>query len=157
MNLILEDSESVAYFTNMARMLAALGIPASAYDWYLSDIEANGYPDGFEPVDQWMSGAALQRLLAQGSVQFEWGVFSAVPRGYRTIVSNAPYADGNRAYWTGEDIAPQLPGALFEIACVDSSATVFVGLPPDSVESLCRMYPDVKPLSAHRTERARKS
>jgi hypothetical protein len=148
MNLILEKTESVAYFTDMARMLWALGLPASTYDWYISDIAANGYAPWFEPVDQWMSGEALQQLLTHGNVQFEWAVFSAVPKGYRYAVVDAPGADGNPDYWTGNDIGPQLPGALFEISCFDSSATIFVGLPPELVERLCRAYPDVKPLAA---------
>lgn len=153
MNLILENTESVAYFTDMATMLAALGLSAATYDWYISDIDASGYPDGFDLGDQWMSGAAVQRLLAHRNLQFSWGVFSAVPGGYRVIVTHAPYADGNSTYWSGDDVGPQLPHALFEIACWDSSATIFIGLPPELVEPLCRQYPDVKPLVAHSTQR----
>ncbi len=50
MNLILEQTDQVRFFTNMREVIAALGISCSDYDWYVSDIETNGFqfPEGRE-------------------------------------------------------------------------------------------------------------
>ena len=42
MNLIFEHSSQVPYFTDVATSLAALGVRAQDFDWFVSDIEANG-------------------------------------------------------------------------------------------------------------------
>ena len=49
-------------------------------------------------------------------------------------------------YWSGEELSPQLGGALFEIACWDSSATILVGLPDEAEASFVRVYSDTRPL-----------
>src|SRR5690606_31758162 len=120
MNLILEKTSQVTFFTNMREVLEALGIKCSDYDWYVSDVETNGYP--FE--EGWHSGEELESHIAGGNIQFIWAVFSAFPRGIRTEVNEVPYVEGNPDYWDGSDPRPQLEGANFEIACWDSSATI---------------------------------
>lgn len=134
MNLILERNDRVPFFTDMRATLHALGISASAFDWYLSDLETNYYGEDLSDEDQWIGGSDLNRVLERNEIQFIWGVFSAVPIGYRSTVADAPYVEGNPDYWTGSEVRPQLPGAIFEIACWDSSGTILVGL-PESVEA----------------------
>ena len=56
MNLILEKTKQVRFFTNMRDVFAAAGIAPQDYDWYISDIETNFTPDGFTSEDQWMRG-----------------------------------------------------------------------------------------------------
>lgn len=124
MNLILEKTSQVTFFTNMREVLEALGIKCSDYDWYVSDVETNGYP--FE--EGWHSGEELESHIVGGNIQFIWAVFSAFPRGIRTEVHEVPYVEGNPDYWDGSDPRPQLEGANFEIACWDSSATILIGL-----------------------------
>lgn len=147
MNLILEKTDQVRYFTNMALVFKALGISAADYDWYVSDIETNCSESKFSRDDRWVAGRDLQEFLAQNEVQFIWAVFSAVPKGVRFIVETPPYIDDNPRYWSGEELVPQLKGALFEIACWDSSATILVGLPAKAEESFVRTYSDTRHLA----------
>jgi len=145
-NLILERTSQVRYFTNMRWVLGALALDASQFDWYVSDVETNCGSDVFAPDDRWMGGEELQRVLAEHEIQFIWAVFSAFPVGTRVAVSASPYVDGNPTYWRAGRVSPQLEDALFEIACWDSSATILVGLSEAEQRSFCRAYPDAKPL-----------
>jgi len=150
-NLILEETDQVAWFTNMREVFDALKIEPRDYDWYVSDIETNCTPPGFSPADQWISGGELASILREHEIQFIWGVFSAVPKGFRSTPSSIPYADGNPNYWTGPEPVPQLEGALFEIACWDSSATILINLPAQAARAFSSRYTDTKPLAGART------
>lgn len=126
----------------MRLVFSALGISAADYDWFISDVETNYCGSEFKSEDQWMEGRALQNFIDQNEVQFIWAVFSAVPKGFRCEVSSVPYVDGNPDFWNGKEIAPQLNGALFEITCWDSSATILIGLPPALEEKFKQTYSD---------------
>jgi hypothetical protein len=52
MNLILEKTDQVRYFTDMRPVFDAANIAPQDFDWYVSDIETNWTPPGFSPVDQ---------------------------------------------------------------------------------------------------------
>jgi len=117
---------------------------------YVSDIETNWTPPGFSPIDQWLSGDALAFFLREHEVQFIWAVFSAVPKGFRSTLLPAPYVEGNPSYWSGQETAPQLDGALFEIACWDSSATILINLPAQAARSFLRKFTDTQPLASAR-------
>ncbi len=145
-NLILEKTNQVRYFTNMLEVLDAAGIDARQYDWFVSDIEVNYTPEGFSLGDQWMTGEELAYLMRDNDLQFIWAVFSAVPIGHRPKVVNAPYCEGNPDYWNGVDPGPQLDGAVFEIACWDSSATILIGLPEHARLAFISKYSDTRPL-----------
>lgn len=147
MNLILEKTQQVRFFTNMKAVFEAAGIVVQDYDWYISDIETNFTPDGFFPADQWMRGEELAAIIQEHDIQFIWAVFSATPKGFRPTVSAVPYVEGNPDYWNGKDAAPQLDGALFEIACWDSSATILINLPAEAQRSFIATYSDTQPLS----------
>ena len=148
MNLILEHTNQVPYFTEMGSVFHALKISASDYDWYLSDIETNINVHGLSDSDQWLNGEELHRLVAEQKIQFIWAVFSAVPRGARPTITNAPYVDGNPHYWNDTECKPQIKEALFEIACWDSSATILIGITPDMATNFTLAYSDAKPLYA---------
>ena len=151
MNLILENTDQVSLFSDMREVLDAANIAAQDYDWYVSDIETNWTPPGFSPSDQWFAGEELASFLRKYDVQFIWAVFSAVPKGFRTPTSSAPYIDGNPAHWIGEKLLPQLDGALFEIACWDSSATILINLPEEAARAFIAKYSDTRPLATART------
>jgi hypothetical protein len=150
MNLILEQTDQVPWFTNMRDVLKAAGIEAQDYDWYISDIETNWTPPGFSLADHWLSGEELASFLREHEVQFGWAVFSAVPKGFRSAPLSAPYADGNPSYWRGDEPVPQLEGAVFEIACWDSSATILINLPAEAARSFQMRYTDARPLATAR-------
>ncbi len=146
MNLILEKTDQVCFFTNMKDVFDAGGISPQDFDWYISDIETNCTPEGFSPADQWMRGQELETLIKEYEIQFIWAVFSAFPIGFRKEVSTVPYVEDNPDYWIGKDLVPQLEGALFEIACWDSSATILINLPKQAECSFIATYPDTQPL-----------
>ena len=146
MNLILEHTDSVPWFTNMYTVFRALGLHTSNYDWFVSDVETNYYGTDFTSEDQWVTGEVLERFIAENEVQFIWAVFSAFPKGTRFPVESPPNVQDYAGYWSGIEVTPQLKNALFEIAAWDSSATILVGLPVETVEQFKVAYPDAKSL-----------
>jgi hypothetical protein len=147
-NLILERSDRIRFYTDMRVVLEAAGLRASAFDWYLSDVETNYYGPDFSNDDRWVSGIELEAFLNVHSVQFIWAVFSAFPVGYRREVAEAPYVDDNPLYWQGLEVSPQLSDALFEIVCWDSSATILIGLPNEAERRFADVYPETRSLTA---------
>ena len=146
MNLILERTNHVPFFTDMRRVFEALGIDCADFDWYISDVETNYYGSDFQNIDQWMAGSELKTLISKNEIQFIWAVFSAFDRGIRFDVDEPPYVDGNPEYWNALDPKPQLKGAHFEIACWDSSATLLIGVSEELANRFCVAYSDTRRL-----------
>lgn len=146
MNLILERSERVSFYTDMGLVFEATGLRASDFDWYISDIDTNGGSAQFSDQDRWLAGIELECFLATHTVQFIWAVFSAFPVGFRRHIDQAPYVDDNPRYWQGVEVSPQLADALFEIVCWDSSATLLIALPQDAEGRFVRTYPETRDL-----------
>ncbi len=139
MNLILENTDQVKFFTNMKDVFLALGDICLDYDWYVSDIETNGY---LESEDTWFTGEELFSLITKNDIQFIWAMFSAFEKGQRIEINESPYIYDNPDYWNGSDIKPQLNHAKFEIACWDSSATILVGLDQSMASKFIKAYSD---------------
>lgn len=145
MNLVLEPPTPVPFFTDVGKTLLALGVKASEFDWYVSDIETNIHVEGFAPVDGWLVGSELERVLSRPNLQFIWGVFSAFPVGLRVDIQESPSADGNPTYWKGsEALKPQLEGAVFELVCWDSSATLLIGITEQQAAHFTSVHPLAK-------------
>ena len=138
MNLILESTDQVKYFTNMRDVFSALQLRCENYDWYISDLETNGYPIR----EGWYSGSELESTINGDDIQFIWAVFSAFPVGTRVVVKDDPYIYDNSDYWNGSNLSPQLGGALFEVGCWDSSATILVGLTLEMERNFKAVYSD---------------
>lgn len=132
----------------MRVVFEATGLRASAFDWYLSDVETNYYGTDFSNDDRWITGTELEEFLNAHTVQFIWAVFSAFPIGYRRVITDAPYVDDNPLYWKGVEVSPQLSDAHFEIVCWDSSATILIGLPDDAEKRFTTAYPETHSLAA---------
>ena len=56
MNVALDDSSSVPYFTDMKTTLDAAEIKTTDFDWYVSDLEVNFTIDALPASDGWMTG-----------------------------------------------------------------------------------------------------
>lgn len=147
MNLILERTDQVPFFTDMRYVFEALGIDCANFDWYISDVETNYYGNDFQNADQWISGSDLKSLITKNEIQFIWAVFSAVDRGTRFEVTEPPFVDGNQGYWNGSDQNPQLEQAHFEIACWDSSATLLIGISEELAKRFHSTYSDTRRLA----------
>lgn len=146
MNLLLESPASVPYFTAVAGTLRDLGIDARDFDWFLSDAETNRHDD-HDALTGWWTGEEMTALLAPAGLQFIWGVFSAFTPGTRMDVTDPPCADGNASYWRGgQSLRPALPGALFELVCWDSEATLLIGLDERQAQHYVNAHPDARPL-----------
>ncbi|MBO9689774.1 MAG: hypothetical protein J7598_24500 [Mitsuaria chitosanitabida] len=147
MNLLLDSSSAVPYFTDVGATLRAIGVSASEFDWYVSDVDTNFKPAGLSWSDHWMTGPELAAVLSHADLQFNWAVFSAFPRGTRIDVVEAPSADGNPEFWRDDGtLRPQLKDASFELVCWDSSATILIGISESQAARFCRAYPEAKPL-----------
>ncbi len=149
-NLIVEKSERVRYYTDIAETLAAMNVRAEDYDWYVSDMDTNFPASDLGNDDRWVTGQELARVLRAENSQFTWGVFSAVLPGQRPAITVRPCADGNPDFWNGTDIVPQLPEALFEIVCWDGSATLLIGLSVEQGIAYCTAHPEAAPLESYR-------
>jgi hypothetical protein len=147
MNILLESSGRVPFYTDMRATLKAIDVDASSYDWFVSDVETNVTVPVLWEGDTWVTGDELSRLLVD-DIQFIWAVFSAIPRGTRFDVPSPPSADGNSRLWQPPEMQPQLQGACFEIVCWDSSATILVGISPQQAERFSMVYPEAKLLSS---------
>lgn len=143
MNLIIEESKYVKYYTDMAQVVRWLGDVCSEYDWLITDIDG-GWIGIEDPC--LITGEDLKLKLGESDWQFIWAVFSAVPKGANPNYTNAPYADGNPNFWKGCPM-PQHKEAIFEIVCWDSSATLFIGLPEHLGKRLFEAVPDIKNLN----------
>ncbi|WP_426112791.1 hypothetical protein [Massilia sp. PWRC2] len=106
------------------------------------------FRDRFHPPEY--ISASLAFFLREHEVQFILAVFSAVPKGFRSTPSSAPYVEGNPSYWSGEECDPQLDGALFEIACWDSSGTILINLAAQAAQSFVSKFTDMRPLATAR-------
>lgn len=147
MNVVLEHSDQVPWYTDFAATLKAMGVNPRLHEWYVSDVETNVAVPMLNEGDTWISGDELAASLEK-PIQFIWAVFSAFPPGVRFEVDAAPDADGNPNFWRPPEVSPQLPGASFEVVCWDSSATILIGVSSEQAERFCRTYPDAKPLSS---------
>ncbi len=142
MNYIQENDSSIAYCTYLSEVFKYLELKPEDYDWHFSDVEVNsGWLDLGDPF--WITGQQLASRLAKNNYQFFWAVISAFPKGTTPFTSEAPYADGNPDFWTG-NAKKQLKESLFEIVCWDSCATLFIELPADLSKNLLRNSPAVK-------------
>ena len=147
MNLILERTDQMEYFTYLPLVFEALKIQCEDYDWYISDVETNG----FEFKDSWYSGQELKDQIENNQIQFIWGVLSCFKKEERPKVMNSPFVDGNPYYWNGSEPQTQLKGAEFEIACWDSSGVILIGLDETFANNFKSKYSDAKPLRNDRT------
>lgn len=143
MNLILENTDQVKFFTNLKEVFLGLRVNCADYDWFISDVETNG----FNVREGWHSGTELDSLINENDIQFIWAVLSSFKRGTRFDVIKSPYVYDNPSYWDASEPKTQLAGAEFEIGCWDSSATILVGLNEQLASNFKEAYSDVMSLS----------
>ena len=145
MNLILEKSSFVDYYTYLDKVFANI-IEFQELYWLLSDIECNGFYDILsEQKFIFMDGKSLNNILQNNDIQFIWGVFSAFDKKPNKLPDTLPYADGNEKLWK-ENPHTQIPNAKYEIICFDSALTLFINISEDIANKLKKLYPDIKNL-----------
>jgi hypothetical protein len=158
MNLLLRNTSETAYLTDMRAVFDALPGVCEAHDWLVSNLECSwltsddedGVPDArFNSSSLLITGDELWSVLRQRDIQFNWAVFSALPKGSEPPAGEElPYADGNRDLWAGSP-TPQLSIAAFEIVCWDSTQTLLIGVNSEMAESFRAVFPNVLDLDAY--------
>lgn len=145
MNLIVENSKYVDYYTFLDRVFAAIP-ELQEMDWLITDLALNYVDDPRlfeEPII--IDGMSLNEILQKTKMQFDWAVLSGYSEKLTVIPEDYPYADGNPNFWVGSP-KPQARGAQIEIVCWDSSCTLFINISPSLAEKLKEIYPDIKDL-----------
>jgi hypothetical protein len=99
-----------------------------------------------------VSGRELDEILNWNNVQFVWAVFSALLIGARPATEKAPYAEGNAHLWEGSP-KPQLPEAVLEIVCWDSSCCLLIGASEELATSFRESFPQALDLDAQNDRR----
>lgn len=144
MNLIVENSRYVQYYTYLDRVFSEIP-ELQQYNWLLSDLELNFCSDPrLSQESVVIEGASLNEILQKAHMQFIWAVLS----GYiekPQIPKKLPYADGNPHFWEGSP-KPQGDGAQMEIVCWDSTCTLFINVNESIATKLRGLYPDIKDL-----------
>ncbi len=155
MNLILKNSTYVDYYTQLGNLLEV--IPELDSCWYLiSNLEVNISKDErLRHSTVVLSGEELASITRAEDVQFIWAVFSAFRERPEGMPAELPFADGNANFWRGSP-RPQLPDAIFEMVCFDSSCTLFIGIDAGFAARLRSVYPDIGDLDEQNKERANK-
>jgi hypothetical protein len=157
MNLILENSKYVEYYTYLDRVFDAIP-ELQKFNWLITDLEVNFVDDPRfyqEPV--LIDGSSLNQVLQKTSIQFIWAVFSGYLEKLIEIPDELPFADGNPDFWEGS-LKPQAKGAQLEIVCWDSTCTLFINVSDGMATKLKELYPDIKNLdldNKYRTRRMR--
>lgn len=152
---ILHNSPRMPFHTDMQRVLRAFGGREREFDWLVTDLECNRFPAAFLPEkDAWLlSGDEFADVVFGESdpVQYIWGVLTGLPRGTRVDLaqcSEVPFADGNGELWT-ETPRLQVPGAVVEVVCWDSSYTILVTTDADLSARFRSSFPEAEDLAVY--------
>ena len=144
--VILEKGQK--YYTYLNEIFRALDNEHLKYNWLLTDLECNYYPDGLNSDDNyiWLSGQGLSDIVYENGVQevqFIWGVLSAFEPSITledVLKHPLPYAENNKALWTNP-VALQHPKAEFEIVAWDSSLVLFIAKDDTLVDKFTNYFP----------------
>jgi hypothetical protein len=114
------------YFTDMRVVFDSLNGKQIDYNWLITNIDLNQYPDEswFDAPYIWIAGKELSELIYNNNIQFIWALFSGFKKdvsfeeiSLSTMPSVNIYSDSD--YWEGN--YTQHPLAEIEIASWDSS------------------------------------
>lgn len=150
MNTLLQNSPQMPWHTNLPRIFEAFGGLQRKYNWLVTDIECNWYPDDFpRATPKWLSGSELTRIVETYEIQFNWAVLSGFAEGIEIDLhaEDLPYADGNPMFW-GDSPGIQHPLATVEIVCWDSSATLLMSKDPSLTQRFRAFFPGATDLDA---------
>jgi hypothetical protein len=146
MNLIVENSPDIRWYTDLFPFVDRLGPRVDDYVWLLTSVELNVgvLPFREEPSDSyWVNGKSLAGFIKDVRPQFIWAVLSAIPTSDDKLARREdcyPFADGNRGFWINAP-HPQHPYAEFEVVCWDSTSTMLIGANEGIAECFRNAYP----------------
>lgn len=148
------------YYTNMLKILNAIGGRNLDYNWLITDIEAlpqkgNGKFEIDEEIYNricdkeyvLISNDELLDILERNDFPWIWGVFSAIPKQYSEediLEYDLPYADGNRDIYKDDSFVIQHPLADIEIVAFDSSLVHIVAKDDEIADKFKELYKEAK-------------
>ncbi len=150
---ILRNTDKMKYFTDMRVIFDALDGKQKNYNWLVSDIELNLYPDAswYDEPFIWISGSELTDFVYKNQLQYRWAVFSGFKENIRidaNNLTNLPFAEGNSGFWRDEPKI-QHPLAELEIVCWDSSLTLFLSKDPGLARKFGSYFKEAQDLSTY--------
>ena len=145
-------------YTQMLKIINALGGRKLNYNWLITDIEA--YPQkGVGEIDDeiysylnekdyvFISNLDLLDILEENDFQWIWGVFSAIPNIYSlddVLKHELPCAEDNCDIYLDNNFIIQHPFAEIEIVAFDSSGMHIVSKDKNICNCLKLVYPDAR-------------
>lgn len=144
------------FHTDLKLVFEALGGRQREFNWLITNLECNHYPDPaipFYPMSEplWLADEQLTKVVFEYDIQFIWGVLSGFDRSQVIDIEDLevePYADGNRDLWIGHPTI-QHPKAQVEIVCWDSTCTLLLSKDDDLTNRFRKFFKDAKDLDQY--------
>lgn len=135
-------------YTDMSVILNPIKDYLKDYNFLITDIECNYYPDkriNYQEDYLFISPSELLDIVNANKIQFIWGVFSAIPK-YITLDEilkyELPYSEG--VHPLNEIIVMQHPLAEIEIVSFDSSYLEVISIQEDVIQAIEKEFPKEK-------------
>lgn len=140
------------YYTYLDEIFPAFENAQLRYNWLITDLECNYYPDDWLITDKkyiWLSGKELTDIVMQNKIQFIWGVLSAFEPFVtleQVLLYKLPFADGNTGFWHNP-VSIQNPLAEIELVPWDSSLVLLISKSDALVDKFITFFPQSENLA----------
>jgi len=140
------------YYTFLDEIFPAFENGQLRYNWLISDIECNYYPDDRLMTDKkyiWLSGKELTDIVTHNKIQFIWGVLSAFKQSVtleQVLSYELPFVEGNSGFWRNP-ISIQHPLAEIELVPWDSDLVLLISKCDALVDKFMTFFPQSEDLA----------
>ena len=157
MDLIIGKSKKMEYYTDIRMVFEAFGGKQREYNWLLTNIELNYYPEEFftdEFLNEkrlFISGDELTEIVNEYDIQFIWCVLTGFKKDIQIDTNNLevkPYADGNPGFWNS-NTQVQHPIGTVELVCWDSSLTILITKDLELVTRFKKHFPKAQSINQY--------
>lgn len=148
---ILYRGETFQFHTCLQELLAPIRDDIRSFKWFLSDLnymaDSADIPINLDNDYFMLSNDEFDSLLAH-HIQFIWGTILGFPQesDISFDADALPYVEGNDLIWVPGNM--QIPGAVIEINCFDSSATIVKFSDENLSKKFHGFYPEFEPLDS---------
>ncbi len=137
------SKEDEYYYTDMLKVIKAIGGKNLDYNWLITEIETST-GDYFEDEYIILTNEELLDKLESKKIQWIWGTFSAIPKKYKQeeiLKYNLPGVENIDK----KEIKPQHPLAEIEIIAYDSTFVQIIAK-EEIAKRFKKIYPGAKEL-----------
>lgn len=141
-------NKGMKYYTDMSVILNPIKGYLQDYNFLITDIECNYYPDkriNYQEDYLFISPSELLDIVDTNEIQFIWGVFSAIPKYIpldEILKYELPYSEGLHSL--NEIVVMQHPFAEIEIVAFDSSYLDVISIHEDIIQTIQKEFPKEK-------------